>query len=567
MTVRLAFAVMIQADTDILLIDEVLAVGDASFQQKCADVFHGMRESGKTVVLVTHDMGSVETYCDRAMLIHDGDVVISGDPDEVARNYYRINFEAAAADPDAAHDAPGRARPSTTLRSTPHTKVLEARLEDERRRRGRQPRAGRADPVPSRVRGRRGAPQSACSRSSARAATAPTSSASGARSSGATDEVVIVDEGERIELAGTVENPLDARALRADLLDLARRGERARSPSRRSRLADFMVYGSGQPLGLVDVEADVEATTVDEGADMSEELAAGTRNCASSAVPRAIGGGRRRFFDLLFLTATNDFKKAFFGTALGYAWSLLRPLLLFGVLLVVFTKIFRVGSATSRTIRSSCSSTSSSSRFFQETTNVATFSVAAREGIVRKTQFPRLVIPLSIVLTRPVQPRHEHDRRARLHARVRRLSDVVVAAVPARPAAADVVLTAAVSTGLSALYVRRRDIGIIWSVVLDWRSSTAAPCSDPDQLRRAGLVTGHPCFFNPLVPILVQTHKWIIDPRRPERRSRSPAAGSICCRRRSIFVGICVCRRSGSSTARRRGSPRSSDRVARQPAS
>ena len=58
MTVRLAFSVMIQADTEILLIDEVLAVGDASFQQKCADVFHGMRESGKTIVLVTHDMGA-----------------------------------------------------------------------------------------------------------------------------------------------------------------------------------------------------------------------------------------------------------------------------------------------------------------------------------------------------------------------------------------------------------------------------------------------------------------------------------------------------------------------------
>ena len=101
MTVRLAFAVMIQADTDILLIDEVLAVGDASFQQKCADVFFGMRESGKTVVLVTHDMGSVETYCDRAMLIHDGDVVMAGDPEEAAKEYFRLNFEAAASDPDA----------------------------------------------------------------------------------------------------------------------------------------------------------------------------------------------------------------------------------------------------------------------------------------------------------------------------------------------------------------------------------------------------------------------------------------------------------------------------------
>ena len=99
---------MIQADTDILLIDEVLAVGDASFQQKCADVFHGMRESGKTIVLVTHDMGAVETYCDRAMLIHDGDVEILGTPEEVARGYYRINFEEANSDPEAGRDVTGR---------------------------------------------------------------------------------------------------------------------------------------------------------------------------------------------------------------------------------------------------------------------------------------------------------------------------------------------------------------------------------------------------------------------------------------------------------------------------
>ena len=74
MLVRLAFAVMMEADADVLLIDEVLAVGDASFQQKCADAFHEMKAAGKTIVLVTHDMATVETYCDRAMLIADGEI-------------------------------------------------------------------------------------------------------------------------------------------------------------------------------------------------------------------------------------------------------------------------------------------------------------------------------------------------------------------------------------------------------------------------------------------------------------------------------------------------------------
>ena len=72
MLVRLAFAVMIQVDADILLIDEVLAVGDAAFQQKCFDEFARIRDSGTTVLLVTHDMGAVQRFCDRAMLLERG---------------------------------------------------------------------------------------------------------------------------------------------------------------------------------------------------------------------------------------------------------------------------------------------------------------------------------------------------------------------------------------------------------------------------------------------------------------------------------------------------------------
>jgi ABC-2 type transport system ATP-binding protein len=95
MLVRLAFSVMIQSDAEILLIDEVLAVGDASFQQKCADVFHEIRDSERTVVFVTHDMNAVEQYCHRAMLLHDGDIKAIGDAGEVARSYLRLNFEQA----------------------------------------------------------------------------------------------------------------------------------------------------------------------------------------------------------------------------------------------------------------------------------------------------------------------------------------------------------------------------------------------------------------------------------------------------------------------------------------
>jgi ABC-2 type transport system ATP-binding protein len=92
MMVRLAFAVMVEANADVMLVDEVLAVGDAAFGQKCMDVFREKRKAGKTLVLVTHDMATVQAFCDRAMLIHDGEQRFLGDPEEAALRYYRLNF-------------------------------------------------------------------------------------------------------------------------------------------------------------------------------------------------------------------------------------------------------------------------------------------------------------------------------------------------------------------------------------------------------------------------------------------------------------------------------------------
>jgi ABC-2 type transport system ATP-binding protein len=96
MMVRFAFAVMVQADADVMLIDEVLAVGDAAFAQKCMDFFHERRAAGKTIVLVTHDMATVQSMCDRAMLLDGGELKYIGDPDEAALRYYRLNFAGPA---------------------------------------------------------------------------------------------------------------------------------------------------------------------------------------------------------------------------------------------------------------------------------------------------------------------------------------------------------------------------------------------------------------------------------------------------------------------------------------
>jgi ABC-type polysaccharide/polyol phosphate transport system ATPase subunit len=88
MLVRLAYAIAIQVPFDILLLDEVLAVGDQSFQEKCFATFEQFRDTGKTVVLVSHDLGSVEHYCDRALLIRNGVAEAIGQPGDVIAAYH-----------------------------------------------------------------------------------------------------------------------------------------------------------------------------------------------------------------------------------------------------------------------------------------------------------------------------------------------------------------------------------------------------------------------------------------------------------------------------------------------
>lgn len=92
MQVRLAFSIAIRADTDILVLDEVLAVGDEAFQQKCIDVFEKYKATKKTIVLVTHDMGMVRRFCTKAVLIHDGELLKVGNPRDVAAAYSKLNL-------------------------------------------------------------------------------------------------------------------------------------------------------------------------------------------------------------------------------------------------------------------------------------------------------------------------------------------------------------------------------------------------------------------------------------------------------------------------------------------
>lgn len=90
MQVRLAFSMATRAEADILLVDEVLAVGDAAFQRKCYDYFKSLKKTGKTVIFVTHDMGAVREYCDRVILIEDGLITHGGAPGDVADSYLQL---------------------------------------------------------------------------------------------------------------------------------------------------------------------------------------------------------------------------------------------------------------------------------------------------------------------------------------------------------------------------------------------------------------------------------------------------------------------------------------------
>jgi ABC-2 type transport system ATP-binding protein len=92
MQVRLAFSIAIRAKSDILLIDEVLAVGDAAFQQKCFSYFEELKRQGRTIVFVSHDMTSVKQFCDKALLLNDGKIQKIGNPIEIAKLYDKLNY-------------------------------------------------------------------------------------------------------------------------------------------------------------------------------------------------------------------------------------------------------------------------------------------------------------------------------------------------------------------------------------------------------------------------------------------------------------------------------------------
>jgi ABC-2 type transport system permease protein len=243
-----------------------------------------------------------------------------------------------------------------------------------------------------------------------------------------------------------------------------------------------------------------------------------------------MGGGWRRSFELLYLIASTEFKRTYFGTVLGYLWSLCRPLLLFAVLLVVFTHVVKLGASVPHYAVLLLLNIVVFS-FFQEATMVAVGSVVNQEAVVRKTQFPRLVIPLAVVLTAVFN--------LALNLFV---AFVFILGFGVGPRwtwllfggvlAALFVLTTAVAMILSSLYPRFRDIGIIWTVFAT-ALFYATPVLYP--LSKLSGTLGEVAAMNPLAPLFELTRRWVIDPTAPVEGGALRVVVPI-----AIFVAVCA---------------------------
>lgn len=252
--------------------------------------------------------------------------------------------------------------------------------------------------------------------------------------------------------------------------------------------------------------------------------------------PSALGSGWRRSLELLYLISSYNFKRTYFGTVLGYVWSLARPLMTFGILLVVFTHIFRLsGRVPHYPVFLLLNIVLFG--FFQEATSTAVGSVLGHEAIVRKTQFPRLIIPLSVVVTGVFN--------LVLNLVVAFAFILAFGPPPAWtwpllivPLVGLFVITTAVSMIVSALHPRFRDIGIIWSVAstaLFYGTPVLYPIFVPSSTTLKDIVA-----MGPLAPMFDLAQRWVTNPQTPwpwDPRMGGPIRFAIAL---GVFAAICV---------------------------
>jgi len=235
--------------------------------------------------------------------------------------------------------------------------------------------------------------------------------------------------------------------------------------------------------------------------------------------PVAIGVDARRFWNLTRMLSLTEFKLRFFGSALGYLWQLMRPLMVFGVLYVVFTHVLRF-SSDAKYYPVALLSGVVMFTFLSEATTTAVTSMVEREPLVRKVQFPRLVIPLSVVGTALLN--------LALNVVVVLVFLLVSGGTPRWGwleipllLALLALFAASVATWLSALYVRYRDVKPVWDVVLQMLFYATPIFYTLDVINNDAIE--HAMLVNPLAVILQQFRHAVIDPSHP---SAVAAAGS-----------------------------------------
>ncbi len=248
--------------------------------------------------------------------------------------------------------------------------------------------------------------------------------------------------------------------------------------------------------------------------------------------PSAFAGGWRRFVHLTWTIALTDFRLTYFGSVLGYLWSLVRPFLMFSVLLVVFTQIFDAGEGVPHYAPMLLLGFVLF-LFFAEATNGAVTAVVNRESLVRKMQFPRLVIPLSVVLTAALNlavnlvPVAIFVLASGVEVRATwLLAPIVVLAL--------VAFASGVAMILSSLYVRFRDVAPIWAVVsqvLFYGSAVIYTIAQvPGDWKRLVLA-------NPVASLIQLSRTWVVDPAQgtPAQVMGGAAWGLV-----PLAVGIAV---------------------------
>jgi ABC-2 type transport system permease protein len=261
------------------------------------------------------------------------------------------------------------------------------------------------------------------------------------------------------------------------------------------------------------------------------EARAAASTGATSSSPTAFGDDVRHFINLTVTLAVSEWKLRFFGSVLGYAWTLMRPLLLFSVLYVVFTHVVKVGSDIPHYPAYLLSSIVLF-QFFADSTSQGLQSLLQRESLLRKMRFPRMVIPLSVVLTNlfnlamntiavtifvlanGITPRWTWL-----------LVPVLVFAL--------IVLATGAAMFTSSLYVRFRDLAPIWEIVLQIGFYASPVLYVISQVPSA---YQHPLAANPLGMVMTQMRKWVIDPSAPSAAEAIGGAAKLAIPIGTIFV-------------------------------